>query len=134
MTNRRSFIRWGIIGLFLSRIFARQSSAVAINSNQFYEVGTIDELDAQGFLLDEDFEIGAVLVMRKDDQSIMAIDPTCTHAGCTVEWEDNQNAFICPCHQSLFQQDGTRIEGLASSDLAQYEVKIENNKIFVATK
>ena len=73
MTNRRSFIRWGVIGFLLSRIIPRQSSVFAQDK---YPIGTIQELDAQGFLFNEDLEIGAVYVKRKNDNSIMAIDPT----------------------------------------------------------
>lgn len=136
MTNRRSFLRWGFFGLILSRIFARHSSALAQNNSPagFTPVGTVQELDSKGFLLNEDLEIGAVLVKRKKDQSIMALDPTCTHMGCIVEWNGKQNAFICPCHDSKFKQDGTRIEGLAPSNLTQYQVKIQNKTIFVGKK
>jgi cytochrome b6-f complex iron-sulfur subunit len=130
MTNRRNFIRWGIFGLLLSRIFPRSSSVLA--QNKFYKVGTIAQLDSQGFLLNEDLEIGAVFVKRKDDKSLIAIDPTCTHAGCIVEWKDKKNTFVCPCHASEFKQDGTRIKGLAKSNLSKYQVKTNNNDVLVS--
>ena len=83
--------------------------------------------------LNEDLEIGPVLVKETIDNSLIAIDPTCTHAGCFVEWEDTENAFVCPCHQSKFEQDGTLIEGLAISDLIKYELKVESDIIWVAS-
>ncbi len=134
MSNRRNFIRWGIFGVILSRIFSRQSSVFAQTNSRsrFHQVGTISELKSQGFLLNEDLEIGAVLVTETKDKSLIAIDPTCTHAGCTVEWKEQKKSFICPCHQSKFKQDGTLIGGLASSNLGKYKVKVEKNMVFVA--
>ena len=133
MIKRRSFIGWGIISLILTRIFRRQSSILAQDNSpeEFYEVGTIGQLKAEGFLLNEDLDIGAVLVKETADKSLIAIDPTCTHAGCLVEWEEGENSFICPCHNSKFQEDGTLIEGLAVSDLVKYQVKVENNLVLV---
>ena len=35
----------------------------------------------------------------------------CTHAGCAVAWEPQQDQFHCPCHGGLFHADGTRASG-----------------------
>ena len=139
MIKRRKFILWGLLGSIFAKITSRKS-AVAIENeieiaspSQFYQVGTIEQLQTEGFLLNEDLEIGPVLVKETLDNSLIAIDPTCTHAGCFVEWEDTENAFVCPCHQSKFEQDGTLIEGLAISDLIKYELKVESDIIWVAS-
>lgn len=92
------------------------------------------DLEENGFLLNEDLEIGAVLVILKEDNSLIAIEHTCTHMGCLVEWNKQENLFICPCHNSKFQEDGKVVEGLAISDLPIYQVKIENNTVFVANQ
>ncbi len=133
MIKRRSFIGWGIFGVFLAKIFKPKSAIFAQtdSSAQFYLVGTVEELETQGFLLNEDLEIGEVLVTQTQEDCLLAVNPTCTHAGCLVEWQKTENMFICPCHQSKFQQDGTLIEGLAITDLDKYQVKVENNVVFV---
>ena len=84
-------------------------------------------------LLNEDLEIGAVLVRLTEDGSLIAVDPTCTHAGCLVEWDSQEKALTCPCHGSKFRQTGELISGLASFDLTKYQVKIEGKTILVAT-
>ena len=45
---------------------------------------------------------------------------TCPHAGCNVDYDNNQQKFVCPCHGSKFDLDGTVITGPANDNLAAY--------------
>ncbi len=136
MIKRRIFLlAWATLGLMISK-WLRQLPSFAQNISQseltFYPVGTLNQLKSQGFLLTEELEIGAVLVRLTNDNQLIAVDPTCTHAGCLVEWNQLENALICPCHQSKFQATGELIEGLAPIDLTKYQVKVEQDTVFVA--
>ncbi|AFZ53734.1 Rieske (2Fe-2S) protein [Cyanobacterium aponinum UTEX 3222] len=122
-----SFIFTTFLPVF-HKVFAQETE------NNFYKLGSLTDLEENGFLLNENLEIGAVLVILKEDNSLIAIEPTCTHMGCLVEWNKQENLFICPCHNSKFQEDGKVVEGLAISDLPIYQVKIENNTVFVANQ
>ncbi|MTF40671.1 ubiquinol-cytochrome c reductase iron-sulfur subunit [Cyanobacterium aponinum] len=122
-----SFIFTTFLPVF-HKVFAQKTE------NNFYKLGSLTDLEENGFLLNENLEIGAVLVILKEDNSLIAIEPTCTHMGCLVEWNKQENLFICPCHNSKFQEDGKVVEGLAISDLPIYQVKIENNTVFVANQ
>ena len=42
---------------------------------------------------------------------------TCPHAGCNVNWKPEQKKFVCPCHASKFDINGTRLEGPAQNNL-----------------
>ncbi len=37
----------------------------------------------------------------------------CPHLGCTVPWEDSENQFHCPCHQSVYDRNGVLVSGPA---------------------
>lgn len=37
----------------------------------------------------------------------------CVHLGCTVPWIAGEGRFICPCHGSVYEYNGTRISGPA---------------------
>jgi Rieske Fe-S protein len=39
------------------------------------------------------------------------LSTVCPHEGCSVGWKDEQNVFVCPCHDSSFAPDGSRISG-----------------------
>lgn len=43
----------------------------------------------------------------------------CTHAGCLVKWNKNNNNFVCPCHGSRFDVEGNVITGPATTNLAR---------------
>lgn len=58
------------------------------------------------------------------DQGVMAIYKVCTHLGCLYNWSDQDGKFICPCHGSQFESDGSYIRGPAPRDLDRFMVQI----------
>ena len=50
-----------------------------------------------------DYQMRAALAFRGDDGLPLLISAKCTHLGCTVASElDNQGRILCPCHVSYF--------------------------------
>jgi cytochrome b6-f complex iron-sulfur subunit len=94
-------------------------------------VGTVSELDQAGSLLNK--EGTPVLVVRNplDPRTITAVNPTCTHKGCTVEWKTAQKSFVCPCHGATYDALGKVTKGPADQPLPSYTVKVDGNQILV---
>jgi cytochrome b6-f complex iron-sulfur subunit len=67
----------------------------------------------------------------KKPESIVAVNPTCTHKGCTVKWNTQDKKYVCPCHGTNYAPSGNVTTGPATQSLPTYEVKIENGKILV---
>lgn len=71
-------------------------------------------------------------VFRQDGE-ILALSPICTHLGCTVGWEGNEDhpeQFYCPCHHGRFEPDGTNIEGTPPTrPLDIYEVEVRDGMV-----
>lgn len=63
-----------------------------------------------------------ILVARAQDDSVHALDATCTHLGCVVGFEASANDVLCPCHGSSFDLSGTVLGGPARKPLAAYSV------------
>ena len=57
------------------------------------------------------------------DQGAMAIYKVCTHLGCLYNWNDQENKFICPCHGSQFEKNGTYIAGPAPRNLDRFAMQ-----------
>ena len=58
-----------------------------------------------------------VAVYRDPGGVLHALSPVCTHAGCTVEWNDAEKTWDCPCHGGRYTATGERAYGPPASDL-----------------
>ena len=80
-----------------------------------------NKFDAWNFVPNQ--PIGAIYLSKQDaspegEQSfvdgdgkkwdVVAFHATCPHAGCSVSFEQTASAFLCPCHNSSFNMDGTK--------------------------
>lgn len=133
--ERRKFLFWfslGWVATWLPGIFQPHAQK-ALAEEDFVAVGTLTQLKENGQILDEESPTGPVLVIPSPDEpdTIIAVNPTCSHAGCIVEWDSSEGAFLCPCHGSKFQANGDVIEGRATLPLDIYSVKVENDAVLV---
>ncbi|MEA5512864.1 ubiquinol-cytochrome c reductase iron-sulfur subunit [Nodularia sp. UHCC 0506] len=139
--KRRDFINWvglgGIASSLPVAICLQQRFAIAACSEQttsdvWQTVGTVAELDQNGQLLVKKFpSVNVLLVGTSESENLIAVNPTCTHSGCTVTWNTEGNKFACPCHGAEYGSDGQVQRGPATEPLKTYTAKIENNSVLV---
>ncbi len=103
----------------------------ASRTDGFVAVGTVADLDAKGFVTKKGLAAGAVIVVRDpaNTDSVIALNATCTHQGCTVDWQEKE--FSCACHGSKFATDGTATVGPAVRPLDAYDAMIEGDTVLV---
>lgn len=65
---------------------------------------------------------GTKVAVARIDGELRAVDPTCTHMGCTVAWNSAEKSWDCPCHGSRFDTRGQVLNGPATTPLAKPEV------------
>lgn len=67
------------------------------------------------------------LLVRLSDGRVLGFDAVCTHAGCTVEYDASQDAFICPCHGAAFdaRNHGAVLGGPTNIPLLQLPITID---------
>ncbi len=58
-----------------------------------------------------------VAAYKTDAGQVIKLSASCPHQGCPVEWDENEKRWVCPCHGSQFQPDGTLISGPAGKGL-----------------
>ncbi len=60
------------------------------------------------------------------EEGVLALYKVCTHLGCLYNWNDQEGKFICPCHGSEFEYDGTYIRGPAPRSLDRFVVQVRS--------
>lgn len=67
--------------------------------------------------------------IKGEEFQVFAIN--CTHLGCPVRWFEESKLFMCPCHGGAFYEDGQHASGPPPRGLYEYQVKVQDNELFV---
>ena len=59
------------------------------------------------------------------------LSAVCPHEGCEVAWDSSTNRFSCPCHESYFSADGTKVTGPARRGLDALPSRLKNGNLQV---
>ncbi|AFC29915.1 ubiquinol-cytochrome c reductase iron-sulfur subunit [Paenibacillus mucilaginosus] len=81
---------------------------------------------------ESDPELEAWIAKGKDGK-VFALNPTCKHLGCTVNWNgspEHKDEYYCPCHGAHYTADGKNL-AVAPLPLDEYEVKIEQGFVYL---
>jgi cytochrome b6-f complex iron-sulfur subunit len=152
LMDRRTFLSWVSLGALASSLpvaiaacssekadtgtsstGASPSPEAASRLDGFTAVGSLKDLEQAGFIQDKTFAAGPLLVVRDpaDKAKLIAVNSTCTHKGCAVDWSSASKEFACPCHGSKFKPDGSIANGPAAKPLAKFTVKTEGDSVLV---
>lgn len=77
------------------------------------------------------FVTGQFYLVCLEDGGFLALSSKCTHLGCAVPWNKEQQKFICPCHASQFDIWGNVLSSPAPRALDLFKLSIVNKKIQV---
>jgi Rieske Fe-S protein len=73
----------------------------------------------------------SVYVERTSDGKIRVLSSICPHLGCTVQWRASRGDFQCPCHGSVFNQQGKLVKGPARRGMDPLPTKQEQGDLVV---
>ena len=76
--------------------------------------------DNGGIIRVEGIPIG---IYKDKNGNIYAVEPTCTHLGCLLTWNNIDKTWDCPCHGSRFDYNGKNIYEPAVEDLPKYDLE-----------
>jgi len=127
-STTRSF---GFLGLFGNKskgLEPDSSGAVKIplqdeKYQQLRNVGAAIKIKIKG-------QRNPVIVIRKDENAVIAISSRCTHLGCEVDLPSN-GMIDCSCHGSQFKTDGTVVKGPADKKLERFKAEIKDMVLVV---
>ncbi len=89
-----------------------------------------EDVDEEAFLrLNVIYDIW---VIKHSEVSATVYSPLCPHLNCRYNWDGKK--FSCPCHGSLFSENGKVLGGPAPRPLDTLPYKIEAGELFVQWK
>jgi cytochrome b6-f complex iron-sulfur subunit len=123
---RRDTFRW-LISLPLAFILNLRDSAA--QAKRVLSLDRVEKLKTIGGSILLKVEGSPVLFVRESEEVIRAVDPTCTHKKCTVEFNKKRKRFVCPCHGSQYDLEGKVLKGPAEKPLRNLNASLESGKI-----
>jgi cytochrome b6-f complex iron-sulfur subunit len=114
---------------------AKPSATPSISARKdgFTIVGTVAALTKDGVIKVAPTAIPGAkpMVVVPQGKTVAAIETTCSHRGCTLEWNKTDKALVCPCHGAKFGADGKGIAGPSGTPIKTYSAKIEGQSVLV---
>jgi len=71
----------------------------------------------------------SVYVDTEDGKTFNVTSNTCTHLGCPIRWDSGRQAFLCPCHNGVFDRKGNVVAGPPPRPLDRFQTKVEGGKL-----
>lgn len=149
-TGRRSFMKWAIGGIsvaatammawpMVGNLIGPMYRKAALH---FSKVKKVDQIPTTGpvklafpFVKQEAFlreqQEHEVWVVKKSSGDIEVYSPICPHLGCRYDWHPDLEKFICPCHGSVFAEDGKVLGGPAPRPLDTLPHKVVDGNLMV---
>ena len=134
--TRREFARYLAIG---AGVMAAGNVGLAIWT-QLRTINTgepraIVELDAvpvgETHLFGYPTEAEPAILLRLSDDEVVAFSQKCTHLGCVVYFEAEEDRWHCPCHEGNFDATtGAVISGPPTRPLGRIEVEVRSGTIW----
>lgn len=77
----------------------------------------------------EKSKLGSVYVQRQGF-ALSALSATCPHAGCGIDYDNEERKFVCPCHNSTFDLDGKRVSGPSPRDMDRLDIAVLGSTVY----
>ncbi|MBM7094636.1 MULTISPECIES: ubiquinol-cytochrome c reductase iron-sulfur subunit [Alteribacter] len=151
--SRRQFLTYTLTGvggfmaagmLMPMARFALDPALQAGGDTDFVRVASVDELTDEptrfNFTIEQEdawytSDVDRVAWVYREGDEIIALSPVCTHLGCTVNWEGNEDypeQFYCPCHFGRFEKDGTNVPNTPPTrPLDVYEMEVRDGDLYL---
>jgi len=72
-----------------------------------------------------------VMFIRDTEDTVVGLDPTCTHEQCTVEHKSGSDRIECPCHGSVYDLAGNVLKGPAERSLGRFETSLKDGRVII---
>ncbi|RMG59338.1 MAG: Rieske (2Fe-2S) protein [Bacteroidetes bacterium] len=90
---------------------------------------TLAELETVPYLISR-FNGKQIFVTHLDGELVI-FSLICRHRRCTVEYDERDDIFVCPCHDGLYDAYGQVLDGPPPGPLRRYRPEIRGEEVWV---
>ena len=90
---------------------------------------TLSMMKLDGFR--EVLERRTIFLVKTSASEVVALDATCTHLGCLVAWDAQNQAFKCPCHGGVYDKNGVVTDGPPPEPLMKIATQVDGQRVLV---
>ena len=72
-----------------------------------------------------------VFLVKTSGSEVTALSSTCTHLGCRVSWNADDQTLRCPCHGGVFDRTGAVKSGPPPAPLAKLPTRVDGEQVLV---
>ena len=72
-----------------------------------------------------------VFLVKTGATEVTALSSTCTHLGCRVSWNPDDQTLKCPCHGGVFDRTGAVKAGPPPAPLAKHPTRVDGEQVLV---
>jgi Rieske Fe-S protein len=121
-----------IIGPALKRVERQEKIRLGAASKVEIGVPTLfkTKIERQTGWITNETEL-SIYVITENGRDFAAMSNVCTHLGCRVRWNADQEQFFCPCHNAVFDKAGNVVDGPPPRPLDRYEINVEGDQLYV---
>ncbi len=127
---KTGFVAWIVSVLYPVARFLIPPKAAEMNVNSI-DVGLVSEFQKNSSQIVR-FGRKPIIVIRKMNGDFNALEATCTHLDCNVQYKTDTEQIWCACHNGFYDIEGKNISGPPPKPLAQFKVDIARDKIIVS--
>jgi len=74
---------------------------------------------------------GRPVELQRTEKGVVARSLLCSHFGCTVAWNEEKQAYLCPCHEGVYDATGAVVSGPPPQGLASVPVVVSGSDLIV---
>jgi len=84
-----------------------------------------------GAAMEVSYNSTPLIVINRKGKGLIALSRVCTHLGCLVGFNREDQDLVCPCHAAKYSLEGNVISGPAPRALKSYPIQVEADKIII---
>jgi Rieske Fe-S protein len=134
--TRREFARYLVAGAGAMAVgnlgIAAWTQLRTINTGEPRELLALEEVAVgDTYLFRYPTDADPAILLRIADREVVAFSQKCTHLGCVIYFEAEEDRWHCPCHEGNFEpRTGEVISGPPPRPLGRIDVEIRDDTIW----